>query len=128
MTNSSEIEGWVSVYRTSTDYEADMVRDRLDSSGIPAVVFTQRDHAFNLNVGTLATVNVMVPPDRAEEATRIIEGESFSDEELDDAATAAGPGDQDRRATDEESLLDSGNEELHLSRPEEEEDEDEERT
>ena len=42
----STYENWVAVFNTSTDYEADLVRDRLDAAGVPAVVLTQRDHAF----------------------------------------------------------------------------------
>ncbi|WP_243663635.1 DUF2007 domain-containing protein [Rhodothermus marinus] len=61
MSDTSRHEDWVEVFRTSTDYEADIVRDRLDDAGIPAVVFTQRDHVFNLNVGNLALVSVRVP-------------------------------------------------------------------
>ena len=38
-----------------------MARDRLDSAGIQAAVFTQRDHSFSLTVGALARVYVMVP-------------------------------------------------------------------
>ena len=33
-------EGWVVVFHSGTDYEADIVRDRLDDAGIPAVVLT----------------------------------------------------------------------------------------
>lgn len=64
---------WIEVFRCSTDYEADMVRDRLDDAGIPAVVFTQRDHVFNLNVGSLAQVSVHVPRAFAEAARRLLE-------------------------------------------------------
>ncbi|GBD02420.1 hypothetical protein HRbin18_02162 [bacterium HR18] len=64
---------WIEVFRCSTDYEADMVRDRLDDAGIPAVVFTQRDHVFNLNVGSLAQVSVHVPAAFAEAARRLLE-------------------------------------------------------
>ena len=56
-------EGWISVFECSTDFEADMVRDRLDEEGLAAVVFTQRDHSFNLNVGDMAAVHVMVKPE-----------------------------------------------------------------
>jgi len=64
---------WVEVFRCNTDYEADIVRDRLDDAGIPAVVFSQRDHVFNLNVGSLAQVSVRVPQAFAEAAQRVLE-------------------------------------------------------
>jgi len=118
----STYEDWVSVFRTSTDYEGDLVRDRLDDSGIPAVVLTQRDHAFNLNVGDLAAVHVMVPPDRAEEAVQLLQNR-LSDEELEEAALGADPDAPSAHDTDEESMLDSGHESTQLSPPEGEEDE-----
>jgi hypothetical protein len=118
----SKYEDWVSVYRTGTDYEADMVRDRLDDSGIPAVVLTQRDHAFNLTVGDLASVHVMVPPDRANDAVEVLE-QRLDDEELEEAALGADPDAPPARPTDEESKLDSGQEQIDVSPPDAEDDE-----
>lgn len=111
------LEGWVSVFRSGTDYEADFVRDRLDSAGIPAAVFTQRDHSFNLNIGSLAKVYVMVPPDREAEALTILE-EEITDEELEAAAAAGGGGDADDRGRDNEEPLDSGIESIDFQNPE----------
>lgn len=88
--SDGKYQDWVTVFTSGTDYEADIVRDRLDDSGIPAVVLTQRDHAFNLNVSDLATTRVLVPPDRAEEAVPLIEEDLISDEELEEAAMQAG--------------------------------------
>lgn len=114
------LEGWVSVFRSGTDYEADFVRDRLDSAGVPAAVFTQRDHAFNLTVGSLAKVYVMVPPDREADALTILD-EQITDEEL-EAAAAAGKGsdadDHGRDKHDREEPLDSGVERIDFQNPE----------
>lgn len=117
-------EDWVVVHRTGTDYEADMVRDRLDDAGIPAVVFTQRDHAFNLTVGDLAAVNVMVPPDQLERARALLESEPLSDAELDDAALSADPEAAPAHDPRNEAALDSGIESINLSIPPEDEEED----
>lgn len=119
----SNREDWVSVFRTSTDYEADLVRDRLDDSGIPAVVLTQRDHAFNLNVGDLAAVHVLVPPERAEDAVDLLE-QQLTDEELADAALGADPDAPPAHTPDEDSKLDSGHEHMDLGPPDEEESDD----
>ncbi|GIV60217.1 DUF2007 domain-containing protein [Rhodocaloribacter litoris] len=117
-------EGWVSVYMSGTDYEADLVRDRLDDAGIPAVVLTQRDHAFNLTmIEGLARVHVMVPPEHEAEARALLASEPISDEELEAAALAANPEAPPAHADDEESMLDSGNERIRLSTPEEGEEE-----
>ena len=114
-------ENWMSIFKTSTDYEADLVRDRLDDSGIPAVVLTQRDHAFNLNVGDLSAVHVMVPPDRATEAQDLLQEEILTDEELEEAALNADPNAPPAHDAREEAALDSGIESMEV--PSEEEDE-----
>lgn len=121
MSDDRTYEGWVAVFRTGTDYEADLVRDRLDDSGIPAVVLTQRDHAFNLNVGDLAPVNVMVPPEHVDEAVALLEEAPLSDEELTAAALDADPSAEPAHTEREESMLDSGMEEIGFSEPDEEE-------
>ena len=112
-----ELGGWVSVFRSSTDYEADMARDRLDSAGITAAVFTQRDHALSLTVGSLARVYVMVPEDNAAEATAILQ-ERLTDEEL-EAAASESREDADDPNKNTEELLDSGIEKIHFLTPEE---------
>ncbi|MGA7303849.1 MAG: DUF2007 domain-containing protein [Rhodothermales bacterium] len=117
-----EREGWVSVFRSSTDYEADMVRDRLDSAGIPAAVFTQRDHAFSLTVGELAQVYVLVPPEYQSQAEDILQELPLTDEELQSAIdTSDAPSDDDDAGS--EQLLDSGIERIRFANPEEPPDE-----
>ncbi len=117
-----EREGWVSVFRSSTDYEADMVRDRLDSAGIPAAVFTQRDHAFSLTVGKLAQVYVLVPPEYQSQAEDILQELPLTDEELQSAIdTSDAPSDDDDAGS--EQLLDSGIERIRFANPEEPPDE-----
>ena len=123
MSEERTYENWIAVFTTSTDYEADMVRDRLDSAGIPAVVLTQRDHAFNLTVGDLAEVHVMVQPDYEEEAHRLLQ-DQFSEEELDEAARFIDPAERARDDEAGKTLFDSGNEEIRFSPPEDEPDED----
>lgn len=117
----SKHEDWVSIFRSSTDYEADLVRDRLDDSGIPAVVLTQRDHAFNLTVGDLASVHVMVPPEQAEDAVSLLE-EQLSDDELEEAALGADPEAPPANTPEEDSKLDSGHEHMDFGPPDEDED------
>lgn len=117
-------QDWVSVWQAGTDYEADLVRDRLDDNGIPAVVLTQRDHAFNLNVGDLAAVHVMVRPAQEEEARAILAEAPLTDEELEHAAMSADVRAPDAHDAEREAMLDSGIDTLHLSAPDDEDDED----
>ena len=115
-------EGWSVVFTSGTDYEADLVRDRLDDAGIPAVVLTQRDHAFNLNVGDLAPAHVLVPPAYEAEARAVLESEPFTDAELDEAALSADPTAPPAHDEQEEAMLDSGIEGISFDVPDEDED------
>ncbi len=117
-------EDWVTVFESGTDYEADLVRDRLDDSGVDAVILTQRDHAFNLNVGDLANVRVLVPPDQADDAVAVLRSKPFTDQELDDAAMAADPEAPEAHDERREAMLDSGSESIGFSEPEDEDEED----
>lgn len=85
------IDGWVTVFQSGTDYEADIVRDRLDDAGIAAVVLTHRDHAFNLTVGEMAKVRVLVSEEDRHAALTVLNSQPFSDEELEAAALASNP-------------------------------------
>jgi hypothetical protein len=114
-------EGWVSAYECSTDFEADLVRDRLDAAGIGAVVLTQRDHSFNLNVGDLAPVHVMVRPGDEAAARELLAEAPLSDEELERAAMAADIAAPDAHDPTSEARLDSGIEEISLDVPDDEE-------
>ena len=80
---------WVVVFETNTDYEAELVRDRLDDAGLRAVIDTKRDHAFFLTVGDLARVFVRVPTEEADEARSILASAPISDAELEKAAMDA---------------------------------------
>ncbi len=118
---SSMYQGWVSVFECGTDFEADLVRDRLDEQEISAVVLTQRDHVFNVNVGDLSTVHVMVPPEHEAAARRIVAEAPASDEELEAAAMSADPAAPEAHDPSSEASLDSGMESIDLSIPAESE-------
>ncbi len=113
-------EGWISVFESSTDFEADLVRDRLGEADLDAVVLTQRDHSFNLNVGDLAPVHVMVKPSQEAEAREILAEAPLSDEELEAAAMSADVAAPDAYSPDDEARLDSGIEEISLDVPDDE--------
>ena len=117
--DSEKYEKWISVYNASTDYAADLVRDRLDDAGMPAVILTHRDHNFNLNLGDLTGVHVMVPPEHAEEARRYLREETFTDAELTEAALNADPDVGDAHGEEMEAMLDSAIDEINLSLPDE---------
>jgi hypothetical protein len=55
------IEGWAQVYTTSDSIEAGLIRKNLQSEGIDAAVLDQKDTSFNLDLGELSAVRVLVP-------------------------------------------------------------------
>jgi hypothetical protein len=110
-------QDWVSIFSAGTDFEADLVRDRLDDHGIAAVVLTQRDHAFNLNVGDMAAVHVMVRPPDVEQAREVLAVAPLTDQELEDAAMAADPRAPDAHDAEREAMLDSGIDTLRFASP-----------
>jgi len=89
--SNPNVDGWVTVFTSGTDYEADLVKDRLVDSGLDAVVLTHRDHAFNLNVGKMSVVRVLVSPDQADAAYAVLDAPPVSDEELTNAALSSIP-------------------------------------
>lgn len=121
MSDPKEYQGWIAVFSTGTDFEADLVRDRLDEAGIPAVVLTQRDHAFNLTIGDLAPVHVMVQPENVDEAKAVVAEAPVSDAELNAAAMAADINAPDAHPPSEEAALDSGLDDLTFDIPGDEE-------
>ena len=122
MSDSTTYEGWVTVFNSGTDFEADLVRDRLDEADIPAVVLTQRDHAFNLNVGDMSPVRVMVPPEHEAAARAVIDAVPLSDAELEEAAMSADLYAPDAHDPRTEAALDSGMEDISFDVPDEDED------
>ncbi len=117
-------EGWVSAFECSTDFEADLVRDRLDEAGFAAVVLTQRDHSFNLNVGDLSLVHVMVKPADHAAAKAIVADTGFTDAELEEAAMAADVMAPDAHDPQAEAMLDSGLDSLSFDVPDDDESDD----
>lgn len=55
------IEGWAQVYSTSDEVEADLIRENLQSEGLDAAVLSQKDQSFNVELGDLSPVRLLVP-------------------------------------------------------------------
>jgi hypothetical protein len=84
----NNIDNWACIYESSTDYEAEMVKNYLANQNIPANILSKRDSAYSLNVGEMALVYVYVPnefEDRAKEAMQVWE-EAESNVDLDSEA------------------------------------------
>jgi ribonuclease-3 len=64
---------WPVVFRTHSEIEASVVRGLLETHGIAAILSTgPGPSVFPFNVEGLVAVSIVAPPDRAEEAARII--------------------------------------------------------
>lgn len=55
------IEGWAQVYTTSDTVEAELIRENLRSEGLDAAVLSQKDRSFNVELGELSPVRILVP-------------------------------------------------------------------
>jgi len=85
------IDGWIAIYETGADFEADLVRDRLDDSEIPAVIMKKKDRSFSLTHGSMSRIYVMVPPQFEEQAALLLQANALSDEDLTRIALASDP-------------------------------------
>lgn len=94
-------DDWKVVFKTGIEYEAGLVCERLRAAEIPAVIMNQRDSAYNLNFGDLAQIKVMVPLYRYQDAANLLAQAPLSDEELEAAALAADPFDEEGEEVEE---------------------------
>jgi hypothetical protein len=84
------IEGWAQVYSTTSEMEAQLVRDNLRAEGIEAQVFSQRDMMFNVDLGELSIVRVLVPSWEYEQALALIQSHMDVDGEVAFACASCG--------------------------------------
>lgn len=81
---------WVAAVSVGDDDKATFMAGFLEAQGIPAVVEGPGNTPFPEDLGAFGMSRVMVPPDRADEARRVIaerERMSASSTEDDDTAT-----------------------------------------
>lgn len=64
------IKGWVCIYETSMDYDANLAKNFLEDCGYDCQILSKRDSAYNLNVGDMAVIFLYV---RAEDEAEAIE-------------------------------------------------------
>jgi hypothetical protein len=82
-------EGFELVYRASGSMEAEVIKGRLEASGIPALLDAE-SQMLPFSVSNMGEVRILVPSDRAEEARELLGAEGDEeDEEVDpgDATT-----------------------------------------
>jgi len=65
---------WVEVLITYDRFEAEMIKDLLESGGIPVVLRSSKMTSFPVNVGKIGEVKILVRKEDKEVAEGIIEG------------------------------------------------------
>lgn len=52
---------WAQVYSTTSEFEAQLVRENLRAEGIEAQIYSQKDHMYPVDLGELSIVRLLVP-------------------------------------------------------------------
>ena len=69
----NDIENWVCVLESGTDYEIDLARNYLANLKIPSNILNKRDSAYSLGVGDMALIYLYVPKDFEKQALSALE-------------------------------------------------------
>ncbi len=65
-------EGWSEVLMTYDSVEAEIVKDLLESGGIPVVLRSSKVTPYPVNIGRMGEIRVLVRDEDREEAERVI--------------------------------------------------------
>lgn len=80
-----DINGWVCVYETGTEYDAEMVKSYFADQDIHSQILSKRDSAYNLNVGLTSMVYLYVPSDLETKALKALDDWKNGILEIDDS-------------------------------------------
>jgi len=74
-------EKWVVIFTTYDPLEAEIIKDLLESGGIPVVVRSSKVRPYPVNIGKMGEVKIMVrEEDKAEAENVIKEGQNLPTE------------------------------------------------
>lgn len=74
-------EKWVVVFTTYESFEAEIIKDLLESGGIPVVVRSSKVRPYPVNIGKMGEVKILVREEDKAEAERVIkEGQGLPTE------------------------------------------------
>lgn len=68
-------ETWVEVFITYDSLEAEIIKDLLESGGIPVVLRSSKVSPYPVNIGKIGEIRVFVKKEDKEAAERVIRGE-----------------------------------------------------
>ena len=66
-------EEWIEIHVTYDPIEAEIIKDLLESGGIPVVIRSAKVTPYPVNIGKIGEVKVFVRKEDQEEAERLIE-------------------------------------------------------
>ncbi len=84
------IEGWAQLYTTTTEVQAQLIRENLQAEGIDARVYSQRDRIFSVDLGELSIVRILVPAWEYERGLEAIQDHTGVDGEVTFACPSCG--------------------------------------
>ncbi len=67
-------EEWVEVFVTHDSIEAGMIKDLLESGGIPVVLKSSKVTPYPVNIGRMGEIKIMVRPEDKDVAEKVITG------------------------------------------------------
>jgi hypothetical protein len=71
--NPDDIAGWVCVYETGTEYDAEMVKNYFADQEIESQILSKRDSSYNLNIGQMSMVYLYVPASLEKKAQKALD-------------------------------------------------------
>ena len=67
-------ENWVEVFVTYDNIEAEIIKDLLESGGIPVVLRSSKVTPYPVNIGKMGEIKVLVRKEDKEAAYKVIQG------------------------------------------------------
>jgi hypothetical protein len=68
-------EKWVVIFTTYDPVEAEIIKDLLESGGIPVIIRTSKVSPYPVNIGKMGEVKILVREQDKDEAEKVIRGE-----------------------------------------------------
>jgi hypothetical protein len=93
------IEGWAQVYTTSDTVEAHLIKENLQNEDLEAAVLSQKDRSFNVDLGDLSPVRILVPAFEYLDAMKVLAAHMDFQGEVLFACPACGERFEGREAT-----------------------------
>jgi hypothetical protein len=68
-------EKWVVIFTTYNPLEAEIIKDLLESGGIPVIIRSSKVSPYPVNIGKMGETKILVREEDKDEAEKVIKGE-----------------------------------------------------